>query len=325
MRQGYILIEILIATALASIMSVMLLTSVFQMNRSYARVDAWSNLYFRAVTVQHQLERDLMGVFMLPREPEKKQGREEKDTAAAEKERKARYKMFHGHDKDGMLDFISIITTSRLISYWLPKGRVPPRAVRVIYWLIPEKNKERSYRLLRTQTRNLDLPIKELRPKEEQEHESGAIEVARGIKECTLTYVWRVQEPEKKQAQHDGKQEKKEEKAVKKERPYRHSTHWPPREKVPEKEGTIPSLPERVDLKLVLWERQQERAYPFYQSIPIYAQHELKPEQEQQQPARQGAAVPQGAAPKKQEQADGEEQEQDLFAWVFGAPRDNFS
>lgn len=79
MKQGFTLIEILIATAIASIMSAMLLVSVSQMNRSYARLDAWTHLYYRAMSIQNRLERDLMGAFIKPHDPkeeekEKKRG-----------------------------------------------------------------------------------------------------------------------------------------------------------------------------------------------------------------------------------------------------------
>ena len=63
MKPGFTLIEIILATALAAIISVALIVMLQQMNGTLMRVDRISDLDMRATMLQNQMERDLAGAF----------------------------------------------------------------------------------------------------------------------------------------------------------------------------------------------------------------------------------------------------------------------
>src|ERR1700722_17353080 len=64
MKQGFTLIEVLIATVLASVISVILLLMWQNMNQIRTRVDQTVNLHERVARLYAQLDRDISGAFV---------------------------------------------------------------------------------------------------------------------------------------------------------------------------------------------------------------------------------------------------------------------
>jgi len=165
-RPGFTLMEVVIATAIASVISVLLLQSISQINRTRSQLENRISLYSRAAIVQQQLERDLSGALSFTERDWKAPEGAAQSGDEKEPEGPPTFKLKNGKNsenqiyppslfvastRDGMLDELTFFTCNPLQQYWGPKaGRPRPRIARVTYRLVPEKNgTEKSYALTR--------------------------------------------------------------------------------------------------------------------------------------------------------------------------------
>ena len=269
MKKGFTLIEVIIATALASVLSVLLLRMVTQLNTTRRRLDDRTGVYTRMNVVNQQLVRDLMGVFWFTElEPSKEQEPgapqpEEGAKQATKKEQpKPRFptKLFFAKNKDKLLSELLFISTNPAQSYWGPKAGGPrPRAARIRYQLVPEKDKPQSYQLLREEfdvSRSGDYSVTS---------GSGArqYEIARGIKSLVIRYGW-IEYDTTEVGDSRGKQRFRV-------LQYHREPEWESPERTPDpqkdKYNPRPVVPDFFEVALTLWDADQRREYPF--TFPI--------------------------------------------------------
>lgn len=150
MKPGFTLLEIILATALAAIISVALIFMLQQMNGTLMRVDRTTDLDMRATILQNQMERDLAGAFAptdfsaTNTSGEAKKGRPKKIE-----------KIFWG---DKTLETLTFITNNPLQAYWGERsGKPQPKIVRVVYRLIPDAKRKDVYTLMRQEGADLDV------------------------------------------------------------------------------------------------------------------------------------------------------------------------
>jgi len=295
MKSGFTLIELLIATMMAGMISVILLNGLAIINRGLARSDQQADLYMRVTTVQNQFERDLMGAFdpMPPVEDSKKKEAEKKDEKqgqqAAEKKQspgeeekekpkqKKIEKVFLATAGDGdNLELLTFITNNPTKIFWGEKsGRAKPRIARVVYRLVPEKDKRDSFRILRQEADDLDF-----KAYEEREEKVRPYEVAGGIKECKLTYVWiEREEPKEKKPVQAGQPAKVSETG----KTIVHREQSWDADKTSEKDSKRPRIPQQVQIELTAWEAEAGRHDSFVFTVPVFFTPYQEPEREQQQ------------------------------------------
>ena len=228
MKKGFILIELLIATLIAGMISILLLTALQQTNKFQSVIDNNIDIYTRATIFHHQLEKDIMGAFIpiqfynQPISSEKKQKKPPIDH------------IFYGVNRDKKLNVLTFITTNPLAVYWGTKtGSAKPRIARVVYRLQSEDEKKPSYILLRQE--GSELSFARYEKSNQKAHRS--YQLIDGIKDLSITYttVEEQQGIDKKQLSYKTVNE----------------WDWPQKNQQNKKEK--PSLPQFITVNLVLW------------------------------------------------------------------------
>lgn len=305
MKRGFILIEVLIAAAIASIIGAALFASLYQVTRIASVVDNYASVWTRAAIMHRQMERDLLGTFIplaAEKKEEKKEQSQEKQAQEKQakeapspqekKERKRVTHVFYGINKDTMLDTLTFITDNPMQSYWSSKaGKPKPRIARVVYRLVQEKNQKNSYTLFRQEGSDLYYDAyKQGGTKEIREYP-----MIEGIKQMTVSYGFIEKEEQKKEK--DKNEQEKKPKKIK----YKTSKEWKKEdeqkknEKKDEKAQTI-ELPAFVLISVALWDEQKTRTVPFEFKIPLVAQGQPvpKPKEVPTQPAQPSGQQQQG-------------------------------
>ena len=248
MRYGFTLLEVLIATAIASILTVTLFFSYNQLNDSMRKVSDIADIYDTAILVEQLLFKDISGAFIpvqaiptkeakkkpesdkkpaekpaeKPGEKEKKPA-EKKEPEATKGETKSKVPLlkdpFIGTFKGDRMIMLSCITANPMRVYWGEKtGEPKPNCIRVVYTLQEKKDKTKKepfYELYRQDGVKLDLG---LYTKTETEVERYLI--ADNIVSCKVTYFVIDEKQEEEGA--EGKEEpaaKKPEQAKKEAKP----------------------------------------------------------------------------------------------------------
>ncbi|HEX4069265.1 MAG TPA: hypothetical protein VHX42_04150, partial [Candidatus Babeliales bacterium] len=129
-------------------------------------------------------------------------------------------------------------------------GVVKPKVVRVQYTLKPETEKKDSYALFRQEGMELNLEnYKNVTP----------YEVIGGIKKCTVTFTARIaKEPEKQQFPETNPAKVLYE--------YKTLNEWVSEQKKDEskeKKEEFPRIPYSVEMKLILWDKQEKKEKSF--------------------------------------------------------------
>jgi len=219
MKPGSILLELLIASAIASFVGVTLFNIFYQSNIAFATVDRIASIDVRACILQNQFERDLSGAFVVfekkkkkvepgatPQKQSKEKGGQIKKETGKQYEDLPIKKAFHSKNRDGVLDLLTCITSNPIPAY----NKVRPRIARVIYTLVVDKDAERKfkrgekvYKLFREESRKLAFSsvVKESKDRAEK------YEVVSNIKSLSVEYVVKIDKKEKKDKQ--GKSEGK--------------------------------------------------------------------------------------------------------------------
>jgi len=238
MKKGFILIELLIATLIASMISILLLTALQQTNKFQSVIDNNIDIYTRAIIFHHQLEKDIMGAFV-PIQAHKQPIHSEKKQTKLPLDH-----IFYSVNRDKKLNILTFITTSPLEVYGVAKiGSSKPRVARVVYRLQSENEKKPSYILLRQEGSKLSFALYEKNnPKTPRSYQ-----LIDGIKDLSITYtaVEKQQEIDKKQPLHKTVNE----------------WDWPQKKQPNKKEK--PPLPQFVTVNLVLWDNDYKRDISF--------------------------------------------------------------
>jgi prepilin-type N-terminal cleavage/methylation domain-containing protein len=282
-RSGFTLLEIILATAIAALISVMLIIMLQQMNNTLARVDRTSDIHMRASLLQNQMERDITGAFApmdfsaTATTGEPKPGRPKKIE-----------KIFWG---DGKLDMLSFITNNPLQSYWGKRsGKAQPRIVRVVYRLIADIKQPQSYTLMRQEGSSLDLSAYTA-----DNSSIRSYTMVEGIKNIEIEYTTLIKKEQQKEEarpaqnqQAPGKTEEKAptspEKTEEKPEEFERKTVKEWKENALNQKPPWPLVPQFVTMKVTLWDDTFKRSRPFtfeFQIIPRFEEADVKEEQEQ--------------------------------------------
>lgn len=184
-HSGFTLIEILIATFIAAILSGFVFGLVRQMSKATVMVDSSVDIYMRAALVQRVMEKDLSGVCVpftaLPQEEPKKQpgaqgsggtgqtkpaapqAQQPKAEGEGKEQKKAPEitKLFYAVGKGESINLMTFITNNPLQTYGATMGDNPkPRLARVVY-RIKQRNDTKAehpvYVLMRQESYELDF------------------------------------------------------------------------------------------------------------------------------------------------------------------------
>ena len=254
MKQGFMLIELIIATLIASMIAGVLLTALSQSTRVQASVDNVINTSVRIGVVANQLEKDLMGAFIPVQAEEKEEQKKEQKEPSDKKESKPIEKIFYSTNKDGKFDTLTFVTNNPLVVFvGKDVGVVKPKIVRVQYSLKPEVDKKNSYLLLRQESMELDL---------EQYKNVREYEVVSGIKNCTMTFTARIE-----------KKDEKADKDAKISYEYKILNDWVSEQKkdADKEKSEFPRIPYSVEIKIALWDNQdkKEKEFTIICHIPV--------------------------------------------------------
>lgn len=279
MKHGFALIELIVATLVASMVAAILLAALAQGNRFQMVVDNTIDLSVRIGVASYQLEKDLMGAFIPTQaepssakadeqkeEPADKAGDDKKATdkkGAEKKEEKPIEKIFYSTNKNGKFDTLTFVTNNPLVVYvGKDVGVVKPKVVRVQYSLKSEAGKKDSYALFRQESMELNL---------EKYKDVREYEVISGVKNCTMTFTARIEKKDEKQVPADQKSQEK----PKIEYEYKTLNEWVSEQKKDadkdKDKPEFPRIPYSIEIKLVLWDVQDktEREFTIVCVIPV--------------------------------------------------------
>lgn len=296
-KQGFMLIELIVATLISSLVAGILLTALSQGSRFQIMIDNVVDMSLRVGVVSNQLEKDLMGAFIpvqaeqtaqedqepeedagdakktddkkpVAKKPDEKKGPEKKEKI------KPLEKIFVSTNKDGNLETLTFITNNPLeVFVGKDVGVVKPKIARVQYSLKPETvdrvavggKEKNSYTLHRQESMELEL---------DKSKNVKSYELIGGIKSFTATFTARI---EKKQDEKKSDAKVDTQKSAQKEQPkvsyeYKTLPDWVSERKKEEgKEQEFPRIPYSIEIKMVLWDRQEnkDKEYTIACEIPV--------------------------------------------------------
>jgi|SRR5579872_3232920 len=310
MKQGFTLIELLIATALASIISALLIAMWQQMNQVRTRVDRYADMYQRAVLVSTQLERDLSGVFVpveadmtqagvaeqpaAPASDTKKEGNTPRATPA----QKAGPPQDEGPKKlekvlwgDHSLTMLTFVTNNTMQHYWSVKlaqqTAAQPRMARVIYTLVPEKQKKDSFVLMRQESEQIYFDVM-------SEKKAPSYALATGIKGVRISYVVYVKIPSDKKGTANVSQKQAPESETFEKKVVQ---EW---HKITDNKPPWPLVPQWVLMDIDFWDTAHERVQTFHFEFQIMPRFDKKEPAAQRPPVGlQLPAIPSFTPPGK--------------------------
>jgi|GEM_PF-1282862 len=191
--KGFTLLEVLIATAIASAISVGLFIALRQTMAFQNRVDTYADTYSRVTILQNQFERDFMGFFV----PSEAYELVSTKTVAAGKAKVEQIdKIFFAARSKEQFGVLSFITTNAMQVYWGKTiGAPKPLIARVVYRLIKSKDQPDTFTLQRQENAELDFTQYE---SSGEKQKIRAYDIVGDIKEMKVTYIARVYTPSDK-------------------------------------------------------------------------------------------------------------------------------
>lgn len=288
-QRGAILLEILIAGAIASMLSIVLLTAWMQMNRVQKQIDRMIDQTTRLQTIHNQMHKDLTSLaapvikpIKKAKEPSKaptenaKDGKKTPNKADAptppeepspEKPDesdapKQPLSYFASEFDKGMTRRLSFISHNAL--HWYREGEraiATPSLVRVVYSIKEDPARKGSFNLFRQESTDLYDAPKGGKPS------NAAYLLVDGVKSFVMKYEYQ-------------KKEEKEQKNEKKSEPELQATdQWP----LAKDDKSAPIIPLRVQVVVELWDDQRTKSHTFTLVFPLpvaiesTAQEKVKP------------------------------------------------
>ncbi len=294
LRNGYVLIEVMISTVIAATLATGLLTMIMQITNVQSTINSITSIYGRAAIFQQQLERDLMGAFV-PTQIDLLQTQ----TGKLQEKGKPVEKIFYGESKGegGRLDYFTFITTNPLeLFFGIKDVKLKPRVARIVYQLMPDSRQKNSYVLWRQEgTSNLHFDTY----KQDVQGEMRSYAMIDGIQELSVRFVL-IEEKE------EGKDQEKKRVSY----TYKRKPNWKDvedkKDQPQPKEGlraplrSYPKIPQQVEFTLSLWDINYEKFRTFVITIPIesrYGQFE-KPQDKKEEDKKEDENVAPKASPK---------------------------
>jgi len=254
MKQGFVLIEILFASAIASLISISLFAAFYQANRSTQILDNIIEAHTNIIILSNLMEKDISGAFIPLQVYEDKKNKKEGDKKTDPDEKKSKpalTKIFFSSNQNGMLDILTFITNNPLQGYWDDEtGSLKPRIARVVYHLREEKGigSKKSYALYRQESSNLDFEAF----KKDAAQPVREYQVVDRIKKLSVSYT---QEITKKEQTTNGEKVTKE---------YKKVDDWDTDEPgAVNKDTVVSKLPYSVSIDVAFWDMKKERERSF--------------------------------------------------------------
>jgi prepilin-type N-terminal cleavage/methylation domain-containing protein len=279
MKPGFTLIEIILATALAAMISTALIVMLGQMNTTLVRVDRVSDVHMRAAILQNQMERDLAGAFA-PADFSATTTTGETKPGSPKKIEKIFW-------ADNTLETLTFITNNPLQSYWGERsGKPQPKIVRVIYRLIPDEKHKNRYVLMRQESSDLYAT-------DFQANSVNAYPMIEGIKSVELEYTALIKKDETKGAtvgqsnspkNTTGRPEEQPEEQVRPQEEFDRQRVKEWKNNVIDQKPAWPLIPQFVTMHVILWDDTLKNTTPFtfeFQIIPRFESADQKEIQEQ--------------------------------------------
>jgi Tfp pilus assembly protein PilE len=301
---GFMLIEVLIASAIASILSIVLFMAYSQVQEATSTIDNTVQMHERIALLVNQLERDISGAFIPRKTKQDNQTSQQSATPAsatpvagqtpptAQQDKAAQPKksqkfthIFYGVNNEEQLDELTFITNNPVQGYWSARaGKATPRIVRVMYRLERDKDKKYkkpSYVLMRQESTTLDYDAF----KKDAAEPIRAYPLVRGIKDCTVTYGVEVESKKEAADKEDKKKQPKEFKVV---------DEWNKEKKASssEQDKEQRAVPHEVTFAVTLWDAKQQRSTAVTIKVAITPDFLATfPAPQQQVPAQQTPAA----------------------------------
>lgn len=319
LKGGFILIEVILGTAIAAIIFSSLTGILYQVNRGGIRTDNTISLYSRLSLARYLLTRDLLGttipcqadVVQETLDQEKKKQKTGAPApksvpgqpAAAEKkeEKKPITHLFFGalSQQQKMLTFI---TNNPMQVYWSARaGRPKPCIARVVYTLVPEPGRPSAFNLMRQEGTELEFE------KYKEKGVAGAVreyEVITGVRSMETSFVYALLPEKEKEPKGLLTQQFQQPKTppAKKEIPkleFKEVPLWEIKKNEEREKERKPILPNAVKFTIDLWDEQYLKSRTFSFAIPLPASQVQQMQQAMMQfaPAQQPAAQPPAQQP----------------------------
>lgn len=210
MKKGFTPLEIMLGLAIMSLVGGALMQVLFQLTNSVKKVSFIADTALQELVVQNLWEKEFAGALvpeLLPIEQEENKKQEQKAPEQKEKKEEKKTvippKAFYYQSNAGNLGLLTFITTNPLQVYDTSK----PRLVRVIYRLLPDKNREGLFILHRQET--TDIMNQALL---ENETALKGFAVATGIQKISFEFLAYLQEKESEKQEQNKKEQQKEQK-----------------------------------------------------------------------------------------------------------------
>jgi prepilin-type N-terminal cleavage/methylation domain-containing protein len=256
---GMTLIEMVVALAISSLLTLLLYQSLNQTQKTTSAVDAIFDYALSAPIAYNQLDKDISSIFVpeqVFRNLMEEQKKKEKKSADDKKQNQMQKEnineepltdgskdkpteklknIFVATKKGKELESISFLSTHSLSLF----NAVVPRSVRVVYRLVPAQNG--LFVLIRQESTKLDLSLEKF--KEIREYE-----LMRGIREFSMQFL--IPDPQK-----DAKKPE--------EKKYKAVEAWLPEEVEKEGKKSEALIPEFIIIKGVTVHESTQREYPF--------------------------------------------------------------
>ncbi len=312
LKGGFILIEVILGTAIAAVIFSSLTGILYQVNRGGIRTDNTISFYSRLSLARYLLTRDLLGttipcqadVVQETLDQEKKKQKTGSPAlkpvpgqpAAAEKkeEKKPITHLFFGalSQQQKMLTFI---TNNPMQVYWSARaGRPKPFIARVVYTLVAEPGRPNAFNLMRQEGAELEFE------KYKEKGVAGAVreyEVITGVKSMETSFVYALLPEKEKEPKGVLTQQFQQPKAppAKKEIPkleFKEVPLWEIKKNEEREKERKPILPNAVKFTIDLWDEQYLKSRMFSFAIPLPASQVQQMQQAMMQfaPAQQPAA-----------------------------------
>ncbi len=322
MRVGFTLLEVLIATAIASLLMTAMFFSYDQINSVVRYVTDSTDLYESAILVEQQISKDIAGAFIPVQaiedpEPKKdKKAQEKKDDKKApsqgdeKNEAKKRLVLkdpFISKNAGQNLSMFSFITANPMRVYWGKKtGEPKPSIARVVYTVQadPESDKKNPrYQLYRQEGKELELASYTKKESSIQRYL-----IADNITACKLTFI--VADEQDEQGKEGEKKGKGEQESKPKDIEIKEFNDWIIGKDKKDVRTRL-KIPDEVSMEITIADELAKRSQEFvfsvriaagFQEPPIINSKQQKPQQaKKEQKASPNNKVAQSNRSKKQE------------------------
>jgi len=355
--RGFILLEVLVSIMISSMIFMSLMGALFQLSKARVSVDDSIDVYTRVTTIVNLMQQDFQGS-MIPVQAEVAQEKKQtpvgqpqqknepqvekqeapqttEQQAGAQEKTKPVKDIFYSSIKDNNVAMISCITNNPTTVYWSERaGKAKPRVMRIVYTLVPDPAHKESFLLKRQEGSELDLDAY----KNSEKPIARAYEIAEGIKQFKITYLYLEKKEEAQPQQEKGIPQGKQKEAPTKEQPqkkepapkpdYKAKADWlsDAEEKKDQKSQKDPLFPSHMVVSLLMFNSTYKTESPFEFVVTLDAneaqqlkQAQMRYKQEAQN-ASAGAQKPAEIAPKEtepKEDATHEDSEKTINLFVF--------